>query len=127
MLNNTTLMPDYNITLHAKWNKVKEELKYKVTVTFSKTNVTKADIEKEVINIVGEDKYFEVKEENGEIVVIISYNTTEEANNFVKDVKGNSILRENVLDAEIGDPGAASILQINIALYILFFINQFIL
>ena len=74
-------MPAKDITLTAKWDEIKEEhLKYTVTITFSKKNITKEEVEEKIISIVNEEeKYIEIKEEGDEIIVIISYDDKEKA------------------------------------------------
>ena len=93
---NMTTMPDYNITLTAKWDEIivnssslSRQItgRYIVIITFSKANITKEEIREEMITIVEEGKYFEIKEEGDEIIVIIGYDDIEEAEKLEENIK----------------------------------------
>ena len=109
------IMPGYNIALTAKWA-AKEELKYRVTIKFSKANITKEKAEDEVTSIVGKEKYFEITEDDDEIIVIISYDNENDAEDFIKDIK------RNISESFIMDYSGASTLQMSAFLAFLFFI-----
>ena len=114
-------MLDYNVTLYAKWNKTKEEqLKHTVTITFSKADITREEIEEEMLNIVEEGKYFEITEEDGELVVIISYDEIEEAEKFVRNVEEDNLLGSRVKNISIKRPNTASTLYLSAVLPLFF-------
>ena len=67
---------------------------------------------RKIINFIGEDKYFEVIEEGDEIIVIISYDDREEAENFVKNVESNAKFRGKVKSVQAKAPDTASLLHL---------------
>ena len=115
-----TTMPGNDITLKAKWEEIKS-LRYVVTITFSKTNITKKEIEEEFISVTEEDKYFEVIEEDDEVIVIISYEDVEEAEKLVEKIERNNALKNGYIKSKTKiEKDTANILQINNIVFLSF-------